>query len=234
MRVHPVDALGVGDADGLDHLDRAGLDLVGTPVLAVVEGDDLLDLLAHLEDGVERRHGLLVDHRDLGAADLLHGLLGGLGHVDGMVAEVKANRAAGDLALRALQELDEREARDRLAAAGLADHAHRLAHGNLVGDAIDRLDDAGVREEAGVQIVELDGVGRVLHLARVLGGVDVLALAQLLVALGDLAVLLGDTTGLLRGKVARLLLLIRSKHWLPLPSGSSSGRRRHAGRRPRS
>ena len=62
------------DADELQHLDRALARLAAR--LLLVQADGLDDLRAHRVDGVEARHRLLEDHRDLVAADVLHLALG--------------------------------------------------------------------------------------------------------------------------------------------------------------
>ena len=137
VREHLGDALGVRDADHLDRLDGALADLGLGLALAVMQGDDLVDLVADAEDRVERRHGLLEDHRDHVAAQVLHVVAVDLGDVVGLVAEVQADLAGDDLALRTLQKLHERERRDRLAAAGLAHDAHDLPLRDLEAHAVD-------------------------------------------------------------------------------------------------
>ena len=72
VRVHAL--LGRGDAHLAQHLHRALPRLL--PIEALVQPDRLADLLAHRVDGVERRHRLLEDHRDLVAADAAHLRLG--------------------------------------------------------------------------------------------------------------------------------------------------------------
>ncbi len=79
------------------------------------------DLIADAMQRVERRHRLLEHHGDAVAAQRLH--LGFAGAGD--VAALEANRAAD---LRALgQKTHDGERRNRLAGAGLADDAERLA-----------------------------------------------------------------------------------------------------------
>ena len=63
-----IDALlGIGEAYELEHLDgaRSRFARVGAPV----DANRFRDLVAHGPDGVEARHRLLEDHRDLVAAD---------------------------------------------------------------------------------------------------------------------------------------------------------------------
>src|SRR5204863_6395978 len=59
-----------GDADAPEHLD--GLVARAARVDGLVEQDRLVDLVADAVDGTERRHRLLEDQRDLGAADRAH------------------------------------------------------------------------------------------------------------------------------------------------------------------
>ena len=94
---------------------------------------------------------------------MLHDFLRGVDHVVGLVAEIETDLALDGLALRPLQKLHEGERRNRLAAAGLADDADGLADRDLEGDAVHALDRARIREEVGVQVVELDRVGGVMH-----------------------------------------------------------------------
>ena len=179
MGVHRIDALAVGDADHLEHLDGALLDVLLRLALALVQGDDLVDL-----------------------------------------------------ALGALQKLHQGQAGDRLAAAGLADDADGLADGHFKRDAVDALDDAGVGEEVGVQVIELHRVGGVLHLGGVLGLGHVAALAALFVLVRDAAVFLGDTPRLFGGKVS-VLIFSHRVFLLPI-SVSSWGQTHRADRRPQS
>ena len=65
--------LRLGNADGVEELDRAVARRA--PARDAVHHQRFLDLVADGEDRVQRRHRLLEDQRDLGAADLLHLLL---------------------------------------------------------------------------------------------------------------------------------------------------------------
>ena len=226
MGEHLVDALAVGDAHHLQKVDGALLDLLLALALAVVEGDDLVDLLTDAEDRVEGGHGLLEDHGDVVAPELLHDLVGGLGDIIGLVAQVQADGALHHLALGPLQQLHQGEAGDALAAAGLAHDAHGLADGHVEGDAVHGLGNAHVGEEVGLQAVKLHGVVGVVHLGEILGLGDILALALFLQGIGDLAVLLGDPAGFFRGQIAVVLFC----HFGILPSqrfilGSKASRR---------
>lgn len=158
---------------------------------------------------------------------------GVLGNVVGLViAKVQPDGTLDDLALGALQKLHQGQAGDGLAAAGLADDADGLADGHFKRDAVDALDDAGVGEEVGMQVIELHRVGGVLHLGGVLGLGHVAALAALFVLVRDAAVFLGDTPRLFGGKVS-VLIFSHRVFLLPI-SVSSWGQTHRADRRPQS
>ena len=114
----------------------------------------------------------------------------------------------------------------------IADDADGLADGHFKRDAVDALDDAGVGEEIGVQVIELHRVGGVLHLGGVLGLGHVAALAALFVLVRDAAVFLGDTPRLFGGKVS-VLIFSHRVFLLPI-SVSSWGQTHRADRRPQS
>ena len=109
-----------------------------------VELDRLRDLVAHRVDRVERRHGLLEDHRDGVAADVAHLVVGQLQQV----APVEPDLARDGLA-RALDQPHRGHRGDALAAAGLADDAQRLAVLDLERHAVHGADDAVRGEEMG-------------------------------------------------------------------------------------
>ena len=150
MGIHLVDALGVGDADHIQHLQRALFDFVLVQVFLVVELDDLVHLVADTKDRVQSGHGFLEDHGDIVATNLLHLFQGHFCNIIGLVAHVDADFALDNLALRTLQKLHQRQAGHGLAAAGLADNADGLAGGNLEGHAVDGLDRSHISEEVGV------------------------------------------------------------------------------------
>jgi hypothetical protein len=105
---------GVSDTDVAQDLNSLLLRLALGDVL--VDADGLADLVPDGEDGVEARHGVLEDHGDVVAPDLLHPLLGGLEQVLALEE---------DLTLRILDrrsgvETHDAESRHALAAAGLA------------------------------------------------------------------------------------------------------------------
>ena len=214
VREHLVDALAVGDADHLQQLDGALPDLLLVVALLVVQGDDLIDLIADTEDRIQRGHRLLEDHGDHVAAQVLHDNVGRLGHIVGLVAEVQADLALHDLALRALQQLHNREAGDRLAAARFAHHADRLADRNAERDTVNRVDRADIGEEVGMQIFNFENVRSVLHGGKVLALGNILALVLLFQPVGDLAVFSGNAAGFLCGQIA-VVFLSHSNALLP-------------------
>ena len=75
---HIVHALAVGDTGHLQQVDGAFLDLLLALALAVVEGNDLVQLSADAEHRVQAGHGLLKDHAHLVTADVQHFLFGGI------------------------------------------------------------------------------------------------------------------------------------------------------------
>ena len=230
MGVHLIDALAVGDAGHLQQMDGAGLDVLGGLALTVVQGNDLVQLGADAEHRVQAGHGLLENHGHVVAAELLHLLNGGLGDVVGLaVAEIQANLALHHLALGPLEQLHDGQAGDGLAAAGLAHHAHGLADGHVEGDAVHGADGTHVREEVGVQVLDLQGVILVVHLGEELLLRHVLALVQLFKLIRDLAVLPGNPARLLGGQIAAFVFL---SHMISsFLSASSSGQRHPADRR---
>ena len=207
MREHRVDTLAVSNADHLEHLDRALFDVLFRLALTLMQGNDLIDLGADAEHGVQAGHRLLKDHRNIVAAQTLHLFGGGLGNIVGLaIAQIQADGALDDLALRALQQLHQGQAGDGLAAAGLADNAHGLADGHLKRDAVHALDNTGVGEEVGVQVVKLDRVLLIVHFGDIFTLRHIAALALLFVLVGDAAVFLGDTPRFFSGKIPFLFL----------------------------
>src|SRR6266851_4523666 len=112
------------------------------------------DGLGHLppspEDGVQRRHRVLKDHRDVLAAYLAHLAFGDLGEI----AALEHDLAAQDLP-RTLEAHDAQRCH-RLATAGLADDAQRLSGVDLEGHAVDRLHHARLGFEDGMEVVDLE------------------------------------------------------------------------------
>ena len=222
-----VNACAVSDAHHLQQPDRALAHLLLRLALLAVEGDDLVQLVADAEHGVQCGHGLLEDHGHEVAPQVLHHGVGGLGDIVGFVAQIQADLALHHLTLGPLQQLHQGQTGDGLAAAGLAHHTHGLADGHREGDAVHGLDHAGVRKEVGMEVIELHRIVSVVHLGEILGLRHGFTLALLFQRIGDLAVLLGDTAGFLCGQITVVMLF---RHSDPLLSqrfifGSNASRR---------
>ena len=149
VRVVVDPAFGPRDPDLLQRLERARLGFLLRDVL--VEEDPLDDLGTDLVHRVQRRHRVLEDHRDVVAADLAQSRRRGLQQV--LAAEERPPLAGRRLL--GVQAHD-RQAGDALARARLADDAERLALADRERDAVDRLDDAVVRLEVGLEVVDLE------------------------------------------------------------------------------
>ena len=149
VRVVARAVLRAGDANQAQHLDGAGPRLV---LLHVGVGlDGLHDLVAHAVDGVERRHGLLEDHRDLVAAHVLHLALG----KPQQVLTVKGDRAGCDVA-RLLQQPHDGKRRHGLARTRLAHDGEYLALLDGEGHAVHCPHHALARGELGHEVPYLE------------------------------------------------------------------------------
>ena len=149
MRIGAHDALGVGQAHGLDHVERSCARLLLRDF--VVDQRHFHQLPVDQHGWVERGHRLLVDHRDFRAAKGAQLLAGERGHV----AAVEADRAAGDFA-GAGQIAHHRERDRRFAAAEFADEPHRLAGHDLAGEIHHRRNFAGAGEERDAEAVDFE------------------------------------------------------------------------------
>jgi hypothetical protein len=137
------------DADEAEHLDRAvvRLRLADVPVRL----DRLDDLGAHLVEGVQRRQGVLEDHRDLVAADRAQIVVGRAEQL--LAVEAHGARDAG---VARAGETHDRQRRDRLARTGLAHDAERLATIDGVRDAVDGLDEPVLGLEVDAEVLDLE------------------------------------------------------------------------------
>jgi hypothetical protein len=115
------------------------------------EAENLADLIPHPARRVERRFGLLEEHRDPGTADAVHLAIAELEQVD----PVEEDLAADDLRRRR-QEASDGEGRHALARAGLADEGHDLASADRQVDAVDRGDDPVARGQLDAKVPDLD------------------------------------------------------------------------------
>ena len=163
VRVVPEPHLRAGDADEVEQLGGA---LVRRLLVEVEVGlERLPDLATDREHGVQARHRVLEDHRDVAAADLAQRVVGERQEV----AALEHRRPARDLA-GAREDAEQREGGDALPAARLADDPQRLARGDVERDPVDGIDGAAARPELDVEV--LDGEERLaggLHRPRSLG-----------------------------------------------------------------
>src|SRR5437867_4115904 len=114
------------------------------------------DLVADGEYGIEARHRLLEDHRDVAAAELAQRLHGQLREIDHRAfAGPEQNLAADDASRRIRNQAHDRQARHRLAGARFADDGERLPGAQGKRDVLDGLDDTGVGEEMRPQMLHL-------------------------------------------------------------------------------
>src|SRR5207248_6881542 len=123
---------------------------------AEVRLEALADLAPDRQYRVQARHRVLEDHRDLLAANLAQR---GVGEAD-QVAALEERATARHLAV-ARKDPEQRERRDALPAARLADEPERLARLDRERDAVDGMDGPARRPEADVQV--LDGEQRLSH-----------------------------------------------------------------------
>ena len=93
----------------------------------MVVADDLEDLVADGHDRVQRRHGILKDHRDLTAAHLTHFLFGQLQKIVSFVDDLTGNNFSG----RVRDQAHDTARQCCFACAGLADQTQSLAAPNL-------------------------------------------------------------------------------------------------------
>ncbi len=121
MRIVAETGGGRRNADGVEHLDGAALG-VGTGN-AIVPADRLGQLIADGEDRIERTHRLLEDHGDALAADGAQLRGAGGQQILALEEDLAAEHARG----WRRQQTEDREGRDALAAAGLADEAEDFA-----------------------------------------------------------------------------------------------------------
>ena len=138
----------VGDRDELQHLPRHPPRLFLRDVL--VNPDGLGDLRADFEHGVERRHRLLEDHRDVVAAHVPHLSFGQAGEI----APAEFDGAAGDLSGRG-DETHDRHRRHAFPATRLPHERHGLPSPDVEGDVVDGVNDAVRGEEGGAEVLYL-------------------------------------------------------------------------------
>ncbi len=143
-----------GNADLRQQLRRAPPRRLGREV--GVRLDRFHDLPADRVERIEARQRVLEDHADPPPAHAPHAL--GRECVDALAAE--PHLAAGDAAGR-VDEPDHGEAGERLAGAGLADHAEDLAARDVERDAVDGGEEPASRGEGDAQVADgQDGAHR--------------------------------------------------------------------------
>ena len=148
VRVVVDPALGAGDPDGLQQLEGAGVRLFARHV--VVQHHRLRQLASDLVHRVQRRHGVLEDHRDLVAANRAQTARRGLQEI--LAAEQHLARRGRELRV---VEPHHGEARDALSRPRLAYDAEHLPRLDLEADPVDGLHDAVVRLELGPQVADV-------------------------------------------------------------------------------
>src|SRR5205814_5988469 len=128
----------------------------------LVRADRLADLRPDLVDRVQRRHRVLEDHRDLGAADVAEAALRLRDQVLALVEHL-----ALEARIRPAGEAEDRHRGHALTGAGLADDPEDLAAVEREIDAVDRAYDAVLGRELDLQILDLEE-----PLGHSLGGPD--------------------------------------------------------------
>jgi hypothetical protein len=142
-----------GDAHQFEHAQRLGAR--GGAVLGLMDRDGLGDLVARGEHGVQRRHRLLEDHRDVGAADAAHRGVGRARQIEHLaVAAAEGHAAVDDAAAAVFHQPHQRERGHGLARARLADDGQRLAAFDMEGQVLDRIDHPFGGRESDVEVVD--------------------------------------------------------------------------------
>ena len=145
VRVVAGPLLRLGNANRSQSLDRT---FTRDPLRDLLVGADLLDdLLADPVNGVERRHRVLEDHRDLARAHLSKLIVGQGQQIAPVVAD-----AALDRNVATPRQPHHGQRRDALAAARLAYNSEDLAGPQIERHAVDRLDLAALGRKRHAQI----------------------------------------------------------------------------------
>ena len=142
-------ALGLGDADQLQHLHGPVVGLAAAD--ALVQPQRLAELPADGQHGIEARHRLLEDHGDVVAAHAAASRVGELQQVDAAEAD-----GARDLAGRLGDQAQDGVGGHRLAAARFTHHRQRLALLDVEGDAVDRPVHPVRGAEVRLQVLDLE------------------------------------------------------------------------------
>ena len=148
-RIGVIALAGTGDLDLLQRLDRLFAAVAGRALHVLAQ--HVLDLVADFPDRIQRRARVLENHRDFAAAQIAH-----LVFARGLDVDAgKHHRALGDPA-GAVEDPHHGIGRHRLAGAGLADNAERLALGDGNADVLHRLDDAAPGGEFDREIADVE------------------------------------------------------------------------------
>ena len=118
--------------------------------------EHLADLPAHGEDGVQCGEGVLEDHRDLLAPDILGH------HVFGQFQQIDAPELDAPLrhkSRRCVEDPHDRLGANALAAPRLAEDRQRLVLVERVRESVNRSDDSVLDPEFDVQVVDVEQVG---------------------------------------------------------------------------
>jgi hypothetical protein len=144
------------DPDPLEQLDRALARLLVGHALVLL--DLLDDLMSDPEHRVQRRHRVLEDHRDLGAAHPAKLILGGLDQLGALVVG-----APLEARVRRTRQPHERHAGDRLARSRLPHHRQHLTRRDLEADPVDGLYDPLLGGERDAQVLDREQGLAVAH-----------------------------------------------------------------------
>ena len=152
MRVALRDARRIRDAHEFEKPYGFGLGLFSGH--AAVQLQTFFNLCARREDRVERRHRLLKDHGDFGAANLAKRRVRALHEVDGRaVAALEMNGPAGYAPAARFHEPHDRKTRDGLSGTGFADERERFARSDDEGFAANGRDGAVFRFEFDAKVL---------------------------------------------------------------------------------
>ena len=111
----------------------------------------LLDLPPDAVHGIERRHRVLEDHRDLRPPDASHLLVGNRHQVAALVEHLTLKDG-----VRVVDQADDGEHGHALPGAGLAHDAEHLALVDREGDAVDGLDRSVLRAKGDLKVTDLE------------------------------------------------------------------------------
>ena len=137
---------GARNADAVDELRSPCLCVL--PVQAEMRLERFANLPSDRQHGIERRHRVLEDHRDLTPADPAENAI----RLPKKIAAGEHGLAATHTAI-SRQKAEYRKRCDALPAAGLSDDAQRLARRDLEVDPVDGVHRASPRRELDAQIV---------------------------------------------------------------------------------